>query len=110
MDDYLAHSYGLRHLDAESNAHEYDEIISMGTRYPTEKSIEVTLCAAHDQQAELEFILGEIDTDAVSLVELRVEDGEEVFVARADRATQHIEPLNEAIVVPFRPPGCVGAA
>jgi molecular chaperone DnaK (HSP70) len=108
LDDYLVHSYGLRHLDAESNEHEYDEIISMGSRYPTDKPIEVTLCAAHDQQTELEFILGEIDTDAVSLVELKYENGEEVFVAKADRAAQHIEPLNEAIVVPLSPPGKVG--
>jgi molecular chaperone DnaK (HSP70) len=109
LDDYLVHSYGLRHLDVESNTHEYDEIISMGTRYPTEKSIEVTLCAAHDQQTELEFIFGEIDTDAVSMVELKYENGEEVFVAKADRAAhQHIEPLNEAIVVPLSPPGKVG--
>jgi molecular chaperone DnaK (HSP70) len=108
LDDYLVHSYGLRHLDAESNAHEYDEIISMGTRYPTEKPIEVTLCAAHDQQTELEFILGEIDTDAVTLVELKYENGEEVFVAKTDRAAQHIEPLNEAIVVPLQPPGTAG--
>jgi hypothetical protein len=108
LDDYLVHSYGLRHLDVESNAHEYDEIISMGSRYPTEKPVEVTLCAAHDQQTELEFILGEIDTDAVSMVELKYENGEEVFVAKADRAAQHIEPLNEAIVVPLSPPGKIG--
>jgi len=108
LDDYLVHSYGLRHLDVESNAHEYDEIISMGSRYPTEKPIEVTLCAAHDQQTELEFILGEIDTDAVSMVELKYENGEEVFVAKADRAAQHIEPLNEAIVVPLSPPAHLG--
>jgi molecular chaperone DnaK (HSP70) len=108
LDDYVAHSYGLRHLDAETNTHGYDEIIPMGTRFPMEKPIEVTLCAAHDQQAELEFVLGEIDTDAVSLVELKYENGEEVFVARADQATQLIEPLNEAVVVPLNPPGRAG--
>ncbi len=108
LDDYLVHSYGLRHLDAESNTHEYDEIISMGSRYPMEKPIEVTLCAAHDQQTELEFVLGEIDTEAVSMVELKYENGEEVFIAKADRAAQQIEPLNEAVVVSLNPPGCVG--
>ncbi len=108
LDDYLVHSYGLRHLDAATNAHEYDEIISMGSRYPTEKPIEVLLCAAHDQQTELEFVLGEIDTDAVTMVELKYENGEEVFVAKADRATQQIEPLNEAIAVPLNPPANAG--
>jgi molecular chaperone DnaK (HSP70) len=108
LDDYLMHGYGLRYLDAAANTHEYDEIISMGTRYPMEKPIEVTLCAAHDYQTELEFILGEIDTGAASLVELKYENGEEVFVARADQSAQHIEPLNEAVVVPLNPPGRIG--
>ncbi len=108
LDDYVVHSYGLRHLDAESNAHEYDEIIAMGTRYPLEKPIEVTLCAAHEQQTELEFVLGEIDVDAVSMVELKYENGEEVFVATAAGAAQRIEPLNEAVVVPLTPPGRAG--
>jgi molecular chaperone DnaK (HSP70) len=108
LDDYLVHSYGLRHLDAASNMHEYDEIISMGSRYPMDKPIEVVLCAAHPQQTELEFVLGEIDTDAVAMIELKYENGEEVFVAKADRATQQIEPLNEAIVVTLSPPAEVG--
>jgi molecular chaperone DnaK (HSP70) len=108
LDDYLAHSYGLRYLDQETSRHQYDEIISMGSRYPSSKPIEVVLSAAHDQQAEMEFILGEIDTEAVSLVELKYEDGEEVFVAKADHTAQQIEPLNEAIVVPLNPPGQIG--
>ena len=108
LDDYLAHSYGLRFLDQETQAHQYDEIISMGSRYPTGKPIEVTLAAAYPQQTEMEFVLGEIDTDAVSMVEVKYEDGEEVFVAKADQATQQIEPLNEAIVVPLDPPGAEG--
>jgi molecular chaperone DnaK (HSP70) len=108
LDDYLAHSYGLRHLDPETNAHHYDEIIPMGSRYPLEKPIEVVLSAAHDQQTEMEFVLGEIDTDAVSMIELKYENGEEVFVAKADHTTQLIEPLNEAIIVPLQPPGKIG--
>ena len=108
LDDYLAHSYGLRYLDQETQAHQYDEIISMGSRYPTSKPIEVTLAAAYPQQTEIEFVLGEIDTDAVSMVELKYEDGEEVFVAKADQATQQIAPLNEAIIVPLDPPGAEG--
>ena len=108
LDDYLAHSYGLRHLDPEMNTHLYDEIIPMGSRYPLEKPLEVMLSAAHDLQTEMEFILGEIDTEAMSMVEVKYENGEAVFVAQADRATQHIVPLNEAIVVPLQPPGQIG--
>jgi molecular chaperone DnaK (HSP70) len=108
LDDYVVHSYGLRYLDPETNSHQYDEIISMGSRYPTTKPVEVILGAAHESQAEIEFVIGEIDTEAVSMIEVRYDDGEEVFVARADRTAQHIEPLNEPIVVALEPPGVPG--
>jgi len=96
LEDYLAHSYGLRHLDSETGAHRYDEIIPMGSRYPTEKPIEVILCAAHDRQQEVEFVVGEIGTEDVSMVEVVYEDGQAVFVARADESAQRIVPLNLA--------------
>lgn len=108
LDDYLAHSYGLRYLDADTRTHQYDEIIPMGSRYPTTKPIEVVLAAAHPQQSEVEFCIGEIDTDALSMIDVKYEDGEEVFVAQADHTTLHIEPLNEPIVVRLDPPGVPG--
>lgn len=108
LDDYLAHSYGLRYLDPDTGAHQYDEIIPMGSRYPIEKPIEVILSTAHEHQTEIEFVLGEIDTEAVSMIEVKYEDGEEVFVAKADQTSQQIMPLNEPIVVSIDPAGVVG--
>lgn len=107
LDDYLVHSYGLRHLDAEAGEHAYDEIIPMGSRYPTESPIEVILGAAHDGQNEIEFVIGEIDTDSVAMIEVKYEDGQAVFVAKADEQEQQIIPLNaEAVTVaPLDPTG-----
>ena len=47
LDDYLLHSYGLRYLSDETHAHAYDELIPMGTRYPTDKPFEVIVSTAH---------------------------------------------------------------
>ena len=80
----------------------------MGSRYPIEKPIEVILSAAHEHQTEIEFVLGEIDTEAVSMIEVKYEDGEEVFVAKADQTSQQIMPLNEPIIVPIDPAGAIG--
>ncbi len=57
----------------------------MGSRYPSEEPIEIILGAAHDQQSEVEFVIGEIDSDSVSMLEVKYEDGQAVFVAQADR-------------------------
>ncbi len=99
LEDYLIHSYGLRHLDVETGGHAYDEIIPMGSRYPIIQPIEVVLGAAHPNQREIEFVIGEIDTDSLSMIEVKYEDGQAVFVAQAGSAEQKIIPLNEAEVL-----------
>lgn len=96
LEDYLVHSYGVRHLDPETGEHQYDEIIPMGSRYPSEQPVEVMLGAAHDGQKEIEFVIGEIDTDAVAMIEVQYENGQAVFVAQANSSGQQIVPLNEA--------------
>jgi molecular chaperone DnaK (HSP70) len=96
LEDYLVHSYGLRHIEPESSGHSYDEIIPMGSRYPTEAPIEVILGAAHEGQSEMEFVIGEIDSEAVSMIEVRYEDGQAVFVAQGNTSGQQIIPVNEA--------------
>ena len=98
LEDYLIHSYGLRYLDEDGN-HDYDEIIPMGSRYPTETPVEVVLGASHDNQSEIEFIIGEIDTDSVAMVEVKYEEGQAVFVAQANSNEQQIIALNEEDVM-----------
>ena len=71
----------------------------MGSRYPTETPVEVMLGAAHADQKEIEFVIGEVDTDSVAMVEVKYEDGQAVFVAQANSAEQQIIALNEAEAV-----------
>jgi HEAT repeat protein len=109
LDDYLAHSYGLRTLDPETGEHAYDEIIPMGTRYPMGKPVEVLLGAAHPGQEAIEFVIGQVDTGAVSMVEVKYDDDQAVFVAQVDRGAQQIVPLgSEPALVHLSPPGVPG--
>lgn len=111
LEDYLIHSYGLRHLN-DDGQHDWDEIIPMGSRYPTETPVEVILGAAHDAQKEIEFVIGEIDTDSVAMIEVKYEGGQAVFVAQASSSEQQIIPLNEGDMlkplVQLDPPGQPG--
>lgn len=111
LEDYLVHSYGLRHLD-DSDTHDWDEIISMGSSYPLDKPIEVLLSAAHENQEAIEFIIGEIDTEAVSMVEVKYEDGQAVFVADTTDSEHQIIPMNELealnMLAKLEPPGKPG--
>lgn len=112
LEDYLIHSYGLRHLNEETGEHDYDEIIPMGSGYPTKEPVEVMLGAAHENQTEIEFVIGEIDTESLSMVEVKYENGQAVFVAQANDVEQQIIPLNEAEAVQkvakLDPPGQPG--
>lgn len=104
VQDYLSHGYGLRQL--VNGVHQYDEIIPMGTAYPTHKPIEVYLGAAHANQHALELVVGELSSDTVSLVELRMENGQAAFVAAPHAGGARIEALNEGddACVFFDPP------
>jgi len=112
LEDYLVHSYGLRHL-TEDGTHGWDEIIPMGSSYPTAHPIDVVLSPAHDQQQTIELVIGEIDTDAVAMIEVRYEGGQAVFVADTKGSEQRIIALNETdalkSLVALTPPGKPGA-
>lgn len=111
LEDFMVNSYGLRHLDPQTGAHAYEEIIPMGSRYPSTKPYEVLLGAAFDGQTELEFVIGMIDAESAAMVEISYEDGRAVFLARADAATNRVIALNEfapPVCVPLDPPATLG--
>jgi molecular chaperone DnaK (HSP70)/HEAT repeat protein len=111
LDDYLVHSYGLRYLDPATSLHHYDEIIPMGTRYPTEKSVEVILAASRPDQTKMKFVLGQIDTFVTGSLEMAYEGGQAVFVARPVQHEMNVIPLNAgeaAMLAPLDPPGQPG--
>lgn len=109
LDDQLAHGYGLRILD-ENGQPRFDEIIPMGSKCPSEKPVSVILGASRPKQETAEFIIGQIDTDAVASVGVKYEGGQAVFIAQAGENAPKIVPLNAAqpITVNFDPPGQPG--
>ncbi len=110
LDDYLTHSYVLRHLEADAGQHSYEEIIPSGARYPTSEPVEILLSAAHAHQDCLEFVIGEVETDSVGMVEVSYEQGQTVFVARSNQNDQTVTALNAAApaIVHLKPAGKPG--
>lgn len=111
LDDYLMHSYGLRHLDPASGQPTYDELLPQGSRCPSTRPVEVVLGASQAGQTELELVIGVIDHSHVSQVDVRVEDGQTVFFAQAHTHADEITPLNPgetALRLPLQPPGKPG--
>jgi len=96
LEDYLAHSYGLRYFDIQNGKTTYEEILPAGTRYPSENPVEILLAPAHEGQQTLELVIGEIDTEAVSAVDVHHENGEIVFVAQLENPVQAVRPINLA--------------
>ncbi len=109
LDDQLAHGYGLRVID-KNGQHHFDEIIPMGSAYPSKKPVSVILSAAHKKQAEIEFVIGQISTNSASSLDVKYEDGQTVFASQDDD-TPNIIPLNagKPLAVKLSPPGKPGA-
>jgi molecular chaperone DnaK (HSP70)/HEAT repeat protein len=109
LDDQLTHGYGLRFID-EHGQPRFDEIIPMGSRTPSEKPVSVVLSASRAKQDSVEFVIGQIDTDAVASVEVKYEGGQAYFMAQAGENAQRIILLNagEPLRVSLNPPGKPG--
>lgn len=111
LDDFLYHSYGLRHLSPVSSRHEYYEIIPAGTRYPIEKPIEVTLCASRNGQEAIEMVIGEVEEGGTDLAEVYFGEHQIVLVENGS-ALRRVIPLNDRegarTIARLDPPGKAG--
>jgi molecular chaperone DnaK (HSP70) len=70
LDDFLYHSYGVRHLSPVTGRHEYEEIIPAGTRYPLEEPVERILTATHHGQENIELVIGEVEEGTTGVTEV----------------------------------------
>lgn len=109
LDDQLTYSYGLRIIDPDSGQMRYEEIIPAGSRYPS-AAVTIKLAAASPQQKTVNLVIGQIDTSAVSAVEVRYEAGQAIFISQPDQNAQKIVPLNaeNPISLTLNPPGVPG--
>src|SRR5262249_8960006 len=88
----------------------FDEIIPMGSRYPTEKPVEVELSATRDQQTAVELVVGAVGAESNPMIEVRYEGGQTVFLAQANTTGEQVVVLNERdpIRVRLDPPAKAG--
>jgi molecular chaperone DnaK (HSP70) len=110
LDDFLYHSFGVRHLSPITGRHEWEEIISAGTRYPLPEPVQLVLTASRDGQEALELVIGEVEERSGGLSEvifgtrkiLVVDDGLELRQVRAlnddegSRTVAHLDPPGRA--------------
>lgn len=109
LDDQLIYSYGLQVADSVSGQVRYEELIAAGSRYPS-APVTVKLAAATQGQRTVNLTLGQIDSSAVSAVEVRYEGGQAIFMSQPDQSSLKIVPLNAAtpIQLTLDPPGIPG--
>jgi molecular chaperone DnaK (HSP70) len=74
LDDFLYHSYGVRHLSPITGRHEWEEIIPAGVRYPLEEPVKLILTASRDGQEALELVIGEVEESAGGIAEVMFGD------------------------------------
>jgi molecular chaperone DnaK (HSP70) len=117
VDDYLIHSYGLRHFDSQTGTHRFEEIIPAGSRYPSAAPVEILMGAAHPGQDTIEFVIGLIEGETISAIDIREENGQMIFVAVGGSEVEEdaakgprVMPLNESapFIVSLDPPAMPG--
>lgn len=105
LDDQLAHGFGLNILDEQSRP-ALEEIIPMGSKYPSSQPVVVHLSASRPGQQSISLEIGQINPEQAQAVEVRYEDGQPVFFAQTQNALRQASRLE----IPLDPPGQPGKA
>jgi molecular chaperone DnaK (HSP70) len=111
LDDFLYHSYGVRHLSPITGRHEWEEIIPAGTRYPLDEPYRLILTASRDGQEALELVIGEVEESASGISEVMF--GERaILMVEGGLELRQVVPLNDEdgarTVAYLDPPGKSG--
>lgn len=110
LDDFLYHSYGVRHLSPLTGRHEWEEIIAAGTRYPLETPVRLVLSASRDGQDALELVIGEVEESTGGATEVMFGD-RAILMVEGGIELRRVLPLNadeSRLVARLMPPGKAG--
>ena len=111
LDDFLYHSYSVRHLSPITGRHEWEEIIPAGTRYPLEEPVSLILTASRDGQEALELVIGEVEESAGGMAEVMFGD-RAILMVEGGLELRRVVPLNDEdgarTVAYLDPPGKAG--
>lgn len=112
IEDYIQHSYGIRHLNPSTGTHTYTTLFKSGMIYPTKKALELELqCSRYNQEA-IELVIVEIQNSSDMVSEV-IFDGQCLISIHNDIREKTIVPLNEKrneiTLARLVPPGNPGA-
>ncbi len=111
LDDFLYHSYGVRHLSPLTGRHEWEEIIPAGVRYPLAEPVELILTASCDGQEALELVIGEVEESSGGLAEVMFGE-RSILMVNGGVELRRVIPLNDEdgsrTVAYLDPPGKAG--
>lgn len=111
VDDFLYHSYGIRHLSPLSGRHEWEEIIPAGARYPLSESVKLVLSASRDGQEALELVIGEVEESGGGTTEVMF-GNRAILMIQGGLELRKVIALNDnddsRIVARLMPPGKAG--
>ncbi len=109
LDDYIYHSYGIRHLSPITGRHEWEEIIPAGTRYPMADSVRLVLAASRDGQEAIELVIGEVSESFGTLNEVKFGSRSILLVGDGADMLREVVPMNDQAgartVAILNPPG-----
>lgn len=104
LQDFLAHSYGLRCYRPDTGIAWYEELIPAGSAYPLDKPVSALLGAGLSAQSAIELRFGAIEVESLTHVEVQYDEGRPVFVAQAGGQDQQIIPLQAKSDLSWRVP------
>lgn len=111
VDDFLYHSYGIRHLSPITGRHEWEEIIPAGIRYPLEEPVHLVLTASRDGQEAVELVIGEVEESAGGMTEVMF-GNRAILMVEGGLELRKVVPMNDddqsRVVARLAPPGKAG--
>ncbi len=113
LQDFLYHSYGIRHWDRKTNAHGWHPIIQRGQPYPMTEPVEFFLGASGERQPSIELIMGELGDESTTQTEIYFE-GDRLVTRQANSGgAPAVQPLNDRegarTIAKLTPPGFPGS-
>lgn len=112
VEDYICHSYAIRYLNPNTHMHEYKTLFESGTKYPSDRHIELKLACSNYNQIAIELVIAEIQQKINKTTEV-IFDGQTIRTVETSDNAKNIRILNEekdkTVLARLNPPGNPGS-
>ncbi|MFM7888988.1 MAG: Hsp70 family protein [Pseudanabaena sp.] len=96
VQDYLFHSYAIRHWDRTTEQWKYQPLFRRGQVYPTRRPVELVLRATQPNQSEIALTIGELESRAKGAAEISF-DGDRIVMQFHQKEKENFQPLHADI-------------